>query len=545
MKPNLAKLGQQLLLIWKQLGVSQRISVSLATLVVLGGMVGLLVWSSRVEQALLYGKLPDSEASKVMAALDDAKVPYTIGRSGGSIYVPADRVYATRAQLAGKGIPRGDGVGFEIFDKPNFGISDFIQRANYVRALQGELARTIGQLDDIESARVMIVLPENRLLIDKDKHPTAAVFIRVRGNSALAPSAVNSIRFLVANSVEGLKANFVTVIDNQGNALSENADEDSVVGATSSQLGARRNLELYLAKKAESMLEKVLGPGQAIVRVSAEINFDTTSRIEETFDPLGQVIRTMTKNDEDNDTASADGGGVVGLSANTPDVTNSARQVSSNPLNSTKTKRLISTTEFEISKITSNMFQAAGGLKRLSTAVTVASRMEGLGDARKPVPRTELELEKLRRVVQNALGVDALRGDQVVVEELPFNDQFATDFNQRLLMQEREEFWWKVGKTVLYPGLAVAILMVLLRLLKRTPVEDIPMGIPIGYFASNNGHNGHGNGNGNGHKPARQDWDEEPNLVTVEVLNRLVQENPNNMTQAIRSWLTRGAPPPK
>ena len=361
MNQNFTKLGQQLLQIWKQLGVSQRLSLSLATLVVVAGLIGLIVWSNRVEQGLLYGKLADGEASKVIAALDDAKIPYKIGRGGGSIYVPADKVYSTRMQLAGKGIPRGDGVGFEIFDKPNFGISDFVQRANYVRALQGELARTIAQLDAIESARVMIVLPENRLLIDKDRHPTAAVFVRVRGNSSLAASIVNSIRFLVANSVEGLKANFVTVIDNQGTPLSENSEEDSLGGVTTSQLEARRNLELYMAKKAEGMLEKVLGLGQAIVRVSAEINFDTMTRTEEKFDPDGQVIRSQTKNDENTDTTNADGGATVGVAANTPGDTNAAQQASS-PRNNTKNKKTLGTTEYEIGKITSNSFQAAGGL---------------------------------------------------------------------------------------------------------------------------------------------------------------------------------------
>ena len=159
-----------------------------------------------------------------MAALDDAKVSYRV--SGGSIYVPADKIYTMRMQLAGKGIPQGDGVGFEIFDKPNFGISDFVQRANYLRAVQGELARTISQIDEVEAARVMIVVPENRLLLDKDKYPTASVFVRVRGNTQLQPQSINSIRFLVANSVEGLKPNHVTVVDNLGNVLSENSDDD-------------------------------------------------------------------------------------------------------------------------------------------------------------------------------------------------------------------------------------------------------------------------------------------------------------------------------
>jgi flagellar M-ring protein FliF len=147
MNQNLAKLAGQLSEIWKQLGVSQRISVLAATFVLVVGVGSLAFWSSRTEYGLLYGKKSDSESSKVIAALDDAKVPYKISAGGSSIMVPADKVYAMRMQLAGRGIPRGDGVGFEIFDKPNFGISDFVQRANYVRAVQGELGRTIGQLD--------------------------------------------------------------------------------------------------------------------------------------------------------------------------------------------------------------------------------------------------------------------------------------------------------------------------------------------------------------------------------------------------------------
>jgi flagellar M-ring protein FliF len=172
-------------------------------------------------------------------------------------------------------------VGFEIFDKASFGVSDFVQRANYARAIQGELARTISQLDQVESARVMIVMPENRLLSDNSRKPTASVFVRVKGSAQLPASAINSIRFLVANSVEGLQANNVSVVDNQGNVLSENQENDSVAGLSNNQLSARRNCEQYLSKKAEGMLEKVLGPGQAVVRVAVDLNWDTISRTEE------------------------------------------------------------------------------------------------------------------------------------------------------------------------------------------------------------------------------------------------------------------------
>lgn len=540
MKGNLSKLGTQLAEIWKQLGTAQRVSVILSTLAVFGALAGLAAWSSRVEYALLYGKLSDSESARVVAALDEAKIPYKA--SGGSISVPSDKVHVTRMQLAGKGIPRGDGVGFEIFDKPNFGISDFVQRANYVRALQGELARTISQLDEIESARVMIVMPEHRLLVDKDKHPTASVFVRVRGNAQLQQQAINSIRFLVANSVEGLHANSVTVVDNMGNVLSENVENDSLVGLTTTQLAARRNLEQYLAKKTEGMLEKVLGPGQAIVRVAAEINYDTITRTEEKFDPDGQVVKTQTKNEESNDSTSSSPAVTAGVTTNTGSDTNKSTTPGETPFTSTRNKKTTGNIEYEISRTTSNVMQSAGGIRRLSAAVTVAARYEGAGKDRKLVSRTPEDIEKLRRVVQSALGIEqgqgSTRNDQITVEEMPFNDQLATELTQQLDKQQRTDFWVNLAKTAIYPVLAIVFLAILLRQLKRTTDADIPIGVPVGQMAGaqSAGGNGHGAGHILGGAQAAS-----PAVVTVDVLNQLIKENPDNMTQAVRQWLSRNA----
>jgi flagellar M-ring protein FliF len=537
---NLSKLGTQLVEIWKQLGVSQRVSVISATLVLMAGLGSLAFWSSRADYSLLYGKLSDTEASKVISALDDAKVPYKVGEGGGSILVPADKVYEMRMQLAGKGIPSGDGVGFEIFDKPNFGISDFVQRANYTRAIQGELARTISQIDEIEAARVMIVIPENRLLLDKDKHPTASVFVRVRGNTQLQPSSINSIRFLVANSVEGLSPNFVTVVDNLGNVLSENNENDSISGLSTSQLAAQRNLEQYLAKKAQDMLEKVLGPGQAIVRVSAEINFDTTSSTAEKYDPDGQVIRTQTKNDESTIATSSSSTSAVGISANTSTDTNSVRSGSS-PINNSDNHKTTSTVEYEINKTVSSLTQAAGGIKRLSAAVTVAAQYDGTGTDRKVVNRSPEELDKLKQIVIGAIGIqtgaDNIRNDTLTLEELPFNDEFATTMTQQLDQQQQRQFWWDTARNFVYPALGLVALVVLLRIFKRTPVQEIPLGVPVGKLMGQQ--NGNGNGNGHSH------WHPEPQpgVVTVDVLNRLIKENPSNMSQAIRDWMNRGSTP--
>jgi flagellar M-ring protein FliF len=530
MNQNLAKLLAQLRDIWKQLGASQRVSVVAATFVLVAGLGALAFWSSRADYGLLYGGLSDSEASKVLSALDDEKVPYKTGN--GSIYVPADKIYTLRMQLAGRGIPSGDGVGFEIFDKPNFGISDFVQRANYVRAVEGELARTISQLDEVESARVMIVMPENRLLLDKSTYPTASVFVRVRGNSQLQPQSVNSIRFLVANSVEGLKPNHVAIVDNFGNVLAENSDDDSLTGLTTTQLAARRNLEQYLAKKAQDMLEKVLGPGQAVVRVSADVNYNTLTQTEEKYDPDGQVVSMQTKNDESNDSSTTTTSSPVGISANTSTATNSTQTAANEPVNNTKNQKTILTTEYDVGKTTSSLVQAAGNIKRLTASVTIAEQMQGTGADRKPVSRSPEDLKKLQDIVAGAVGIDTTRGDTITLEEMPFNNEFATTVTQELNQQQREDFWLNLARNSVYPALGILALFILLRLFKRTPIQEIPLGVPVGRLIARN--------NGNGHSDT---FEPQPGVVTVDVLNRLIKENPANMTQAIRDWMNKGRTP--
>lgn len=556
MGDNLRQLGQQLAEIWKQLGVNQRVSVVLGAGVVVAGLIGLSLWSNRPDYALLYGKLDDGEAAKVMAALDDAKVPYQTGRGGSSILVPSDKVYQMRAQLAGKGIPRGEGVGFEIFDKPNFGISDFVQRANYLRAVQGELARTIGQIDMVDSARVMIVMPENRLLVDSQKKPTASVFVRTKSNGQLPASAVNSIRFLVANAVEGLQANSVSVVDNLGNVLSENQEEDSVVGMSNNQLTARRNTEQYLAKKAEGMLEKVLGPGQAIVRVAAELNWDTITRTEEKYDPDGQVARSTTLNDETTTTTSAGGGdsssaggggnggnagGPAGVASNTANGTadsGNSTTSQSNTSNS-QTKKKVTQSQYEVGKTSISTLLSAGGLRRLSVAVFVSQKMEGEGKDRKPVARSDEEMQKLKRIVQSAVGIvenDPVRKDELTLEQLPFNEQPAIELSQRLETDGNRQFYWEIGKNVLFAAIALVMFMVFLKLLKKTTASDIPINL------TSNGENGTFAAAEGGEGEAGAGWrkDAKAGVVTVEVLNALIKENPANMTQAVRSWLAAG-----
>jgi len=242
MNSNLAKIGCQFQKIWKQLGTNKRGRVVLASGLVLLGVVGVVWWSGRTEYGLLYGKLTDGEASRAIAALDVAKIPYKLSSGGGSILVPADKIYRIRMQLAGKLIPRNHGVGFEMPNRSKIAIPDNIQRAYHLRAIQDKLARTIERMDAVESARVMVVVPENHRLVDCDKRASASVWVSLRDNDLLPQRAVDSIRFLVAHSFEGLEPNFVTVVDSHGNVLHSIVEDYSRENLKAPQLGVRRTL---------------------------------------------------------------------------------------------------------------------------------------------------------------------------------------------------------------------------------------------------------------------------------------------------------------
>jgi flagellar M-ring protein FliF len=260
------------------------------------------------------------------------------------------------------------------------------------------------------------------------------------------------------------------------------------------------------------------------------------TQTQEKYDPDGQVVRTETKNDENNDsTTTSTSSGPVGITANIS--TNSA-QASNSPVNNSQDHKTIDTTEYEIGKTTSSTVQAAGGIKRLTASVTVAEQMEGTGTDRKPVARTPEQIQQLTKLVSSALGIDTTRGDTVSLEELPFNDDYATGITQQLNQQQQRDFWIGLGRNAIYPALGVVALFVLLRTFKRTPVQEIPIGVPVGRLMARQ--NGNGNGNGNGHGHHGDDFEPQPGVVTVEVLNRLIKENPVNMTQAIRDWMNKG-----
>lgn len=512
--------AQSIIALWGQLGLNQRVSLVVAALAVAGIVTGLVVWSRQPDYQLLYGRLAEKDASAIVSALQTQGVPHRVSQGGGTIYVPADQVHRLRMELAGKGLPGGDGVGFEIFDKGQFGLSDFVQRTNYNRAIQGELARTIAQLDGVGSARVMIVQPENRLLLtEQGIKPTASVFIEVNGR--LEPEAVNSIRHLVANAVQGLLPDEVAVVDQRGRVLSANLKEDPLLGSATSLIRYRQQVEEYFARKVEGMLTPVLGVGQAIVRVSAEIDNETSTTTEDKFDPEGAVIRNQSNTEDTNSTSEARKGGVTGVAGNTPGAPAAPSEADRATVTNAQNRKNLSV-NYEINRTTTNVKRNPGGIKNLTAAVFVAARPPAADGTASP-PRTPAELDGLRRLVVNALGVKPAAGQNleelVSLQESAFQPPVVDENIQRIATETRVQGWVETASRYVAVAIALGAFFIFFRMLRSQRPEPVPIEL---LSASANGAATRNNVSGN---------------ITPELLNELIRQKPANVGTALRDWV--------
>ncbi len=504
--------------LWKELGLNQRVSIIMAMGLVAVGLVALVVWSRRPDLQLLYGRLSEKDASVIVSQLQGQNIPHKI--SGGSVYVPSDQVHRLRMELASKGVPTGDGVGFEIFDKGQFGLSDFVQRTNYLRALQGELARTVSQLDGVRSARVMIVQPENRLLLtDQSIKPTASVFVEL-ARSRLETDAVNSIRHLVANAVQGLQPDQVAVVDQRGRVLSEDLRQDPTLSNASSQMRYRQQVEDYFAKKVETMLLPVVGANNAIVRVSAEIDTEATTLTQEKFDPEGAVVRTQTTTEDTSNSTEGKSGGNVGVAANTPDKPNTPAETAK-PSTVTETVRKNRQTTFDNSRVVTNTTRAPGTVRNLTASVFVAER--GLGADGKPQKRTDEEIRALRAVVINALGLKAAPGQSVdalvSLQEIAFQTEPIADKIQQIQTETRVQGWLETGSRYLAVLIAASVLFLFWRTLKKQKIEPVPMEL----LATP--------------PDAAKRALQQNGMLSPELLNELIRQKPANIGTALRDWV--------
>ncbi|MCF8024335.1 MAG: flagellar M-ring protein FliF [Desulfobacteraceae bacterium] len=379
-------------------------------------LFGLLIFQARkAEYRPMYTELPRQEAASVTAWLKEQGVPYKLENNGRSIYVPAGMVYETRLNLAGAGLPKQGGVGFEIFDKQNFGVTKFTQKVNFQRAMQGELARTISALEPVKSSRVHLVLPEDRLLQEQQEPAKASVVVDLAVGSGLNGGQTQSIIHLVAGSIEGLDKARITVIDTKGRVLSESKGRESGMAMLPDKLKFKNTLESRLEDRVQSLLDKALGRGNSVVRVTAELDFTREEVTSEEYDPDSLVPRS--EKITESTSGRRQSGGVPGTESNLGE----ARQTGDSTA-STKSSEVIN---YEISKTVKQVERPVGEVENISAAVLVADKFKpgGSGEKGTYVPLSDEKLTSIRKMVVSAIGLDNSRGDRVEVVSMPFEKE--------------------------------------------------------------------------------------------------------------------------
>lgn len=414
-------------------GIGQtRIIAGLVVVAIVGGVLSaLFLRTGGSQQALLYSGLELSEASQIAERLDQSNIKYEMRGDGSSIFVGRDSVLDARIMLSSEGLPSRGSIGYEVFDKQDaLGATTFIQNVNRLRALEGELSRTIASLENVKSARVHLVLPERRLFERDSKQPTASIVVDVVGRS-LDAGQVRAIRNLAASAVPGLEPDHVTLLDVQGRLLAAATNEanGAIGGMTADE--RRALIEEELRQKVLSQLEPVVGQGAARVQISADVDFNRVTRSSELYDPDGRVVRsTQTVEDTSADKIRGRQEATT-VEQNLPD---QAANGTDGPLEDRQQSRVEETVNYEISKTTQTEIIEGGEIKRLSIAVAIDHSMipgaageDGDTGAVTYQARAAEDMAQLTALVRSAVGFDAARGDVVEVVNLRFAQPLLTE----------------------------------------------------------------------------------------------------------------------
>jgi flagellar M-ring protein FliF len=460
----MATLSESLLNNFQSLTVAQRIGVVVVLALALATIPMLMMMGKAPEMVVLFSQLNPDDTRAIVQELGKQGAMYEVGEGGNTIKVPAERVHELRLQLASLGLPESAGVGFEIFDRTGLGVTPFTQQMNYRRALQGELARTISQLSQVERVRVHLVIPEKRLFATEQKPSQAAVVLTLKRGTPLGGTQVQGIVHLVASSVEGLEPSQVTVVDNHGQVLSQNsADGDAQL--TASQIETQRRVERDLEQRVQTMLDQVLGRDKSVIRVTAPLEFRQVEITEESFDPNSQVVRSENRSQEKVVEAGAPLG-VPGVRTNVPN----ALQASEGG-RPKEAKRKNETLNYEVNRKVSKIIEPTGAIKRLSVAVLVdgtyepAQGTDGKTTEKKYVPRPEQEIQNLVQIVKKAVGFSEERGDQIEVINVPFESPAIPEGEDSVTagVQSFLAAWGGFLKPVLFFVLGVMVLWFVVR----------------------------------------------------------------------------------
>jgi len=411
---------------------AQKLLFGLFSVGVLSLLGFLFYWALQPSYALLFGSLSPESAQSIVEELKSSNVSYRLEDNGKTIMVPRGEVYELRLKFASQGVSGNDYQGYELFDQNTLGMTDFMQRINKKRALEGELARTVNSLDHVESSRIHIVLPERSPFQESSVSPSASVFLNVKRGRKLSADQIEGIASLISGSVEGLIKEEVVILDQKGNRISENIPGDSELAASSSQIKIKQATETYLTNKGQSMLDMVLGSGNSILRVSTDHNFDRIVRDSELIDPETRVVISEESRVSVNTDRTRQPGVVPqygpGEGGGEP-VTTAQRDDESK----------VEVKNYEVATTREQYEKTVGEVTRISAAILLnyKSIPPETGEGQSTYePYTEQELSELREVMIPALGIQEERGDQLNITQVKFTDPFANQkFDEKLFQQ--------------------------------------------------------------------------------------------------------------
>ena len=449
--------------IWNRLSRIQRIGlggIALAAVVVLA----LFATMSRPDEyAPAFQNLREEDAAAIVTKLKESNVPYEIADRGATIKVPASQVQEVRLMIVQSGVAaKGAGVGFEIFSQPQFGLTEFAEKINYQRALEGELSRSIARIDAVEAARVHLTLPEESLFVSQKKEPTAAAVLQLKSGRKLDQAQVQGIVQLISGSVQGLNPEKVSVMDAAGAVLTDKNGEADPARQSNTRSEVQRQIESRLTDEVQRMLVPVVGPDKAVVRVNADLDWDQYEANAETFSPNQKAPQVRSRR-EISESASQGGvtaGGVPGTERNVPGYPSPDGAGTTGGSNE---KRDV-TTNYELSRLTEKTTRAPGGIKRLNVAVALDSE----------VVADPAQADAISRLVATAAGLNTERGDLVTLTSLPFSIEGQTKPAEVAEAARQRETLLSLARMVamvIGPLLVVGLIWLVLRRSRQAPVK--------------------------------------------------------------------------
>ena len=454
--------------IWSRLPLAGRISVIAAAVGTLGLLAAVVYYGSQAEYAVLFSDLKPTDAQAIVEKLKASNVPYSLSNNNTTVSVPAERVAEMRLEMASSGVLSGGHVGFDLFDKTSFGATDFTQQVNYRRAIEGELAKTLEGMDEVEQARVHLTPKKESIFTEKEEGAKASVMLRVRQGKELSQERTDAIVSLLSSAIEGLDPSNVSVMDTRGRLLTAAGSKRgafSDAGAFHAQLEAKQKFEAETAARVITLLEPISGDGKVRADVSADVDFSQVEQTEEKYNPQSQVIRSQQTSQEVRNSAQNQNP-AVGARANDPTLPPAAAPQQNTQNND---QRQAMTTNYEIDKTVRRTVGGGGRINRMSVSVVLDHKnVNGVQTARTPE-----ELKQIQDLVSAAVGVDAQRGDAVVVQTMPFDkpqiDEAQKGWTDRL--SQMTPLFVKYGALVL---VALLLLLFVVRPARRALTAAAP-----------------------------------------------------------------------